>query len=177
MAGAPQERRLVEPIRHAELMLSYPFKPRSSASLRPGDFWALPLSDGRFGCGRVIALKPKAGTGSRSMLLAGLMNWVGSRPPSSEGLAGRMTVAQGEIHLRSIWETGGEILGNRELDEDGIEPDRFLSEWPGPNCMLMRGYEVVRRATPEEQRSLPVFSTWGYLVIQNEAQALADRAA
>jgi hypothetical protein len=144
-------------------MASYPFKPKSSANLRQGDFWALPLDAGKFGCGRVISLKPKTGTGSRSMLLAGLMNWVGDKPPTSEEIAGCTTIAQGQIHLRSIWETGGEVLGNRPLGEDGIELDRFLSESPGKSCMLMRGYELVRPATAEEQGRLPVFTTWGSL--------------
>lgn len=111
------------------------------------------------------------------MLLAGLMNWVGSSPPTADGLSGCRTLAQGQIHLRSIWETGGEIIGNRPLAEDGIVADQFLSESPGKNCMLMHGYEIVRPASAEEQRQLPVFSTWGYLIILGKAQALAQGAA
>ena len=111
------------------------------------------------------------------MLLAGLMNWIGTRPPTAEDLAGGRTIAQGQIHLRSIWETGGEILGNRSLAVDGIEPDQFLSESPGKSCLLMRGYEPVRLASTEEQCQLSVFPTWGYLVIQGKAQALAQSAA
>jgi len=151
----------------------YPFKPKSTANLRPGDFWALPLAGGDYGCGRVIALKPKTGAGSRSMLLAGLMNWIGISLPTSRDLAGCRTVAQGQIHLRCIWETGGEVLGNRPLAQDEIGADQFLSESPGSNCMLMQGYELVRPASAEEQHILPVFSTWGYLVIRSKAQALA----
>ena len=157
-------------------MQTYPFKPKSSANLRPGDFWALPLAGGMYGCGRVIALNPTKGTGSRSMLLAGLMKWVGRNLPTNESLAGCATLAQGQIHLRSILETGGEIIGNRPLTEDKIEADLFLSESPGKNCMLMQGYEILRPASQEEQGQLPVFSTWGYLVIQRKAQALAHSA-
>jgi hypothetical protein len=111
------------------------------------------------------------------MLLAGLMNWVGTTPPTSEVLAGCVTHAQGQIHLRCIWETGGEILGNRPLVADGVEADLFLSESPGENCVLLQGYEPVRPASAAEQRQLPVFTTWGYLVIQGKAQALAHSAA
>ncbi len=158
-------------------MQSYPFRPKSSSTLHPGDFWSVPLANGKFGCGRVIALKSKTEAGSRSMFLAGLMNWVGTSPPTSAALAGHTTHAQGEAHLRCIWETGGEILGNRPLIEDNIEANLFLSESPGKNCMLMRGYEVVRPASAQEQTQLPVFSTWGYLIIQGKAQALAQSAA
>ncbi len=167
----------VRPHKRRPLMSPYPFKPKSTANLRPGDFWALPLAAGSYGCGRVIALKPKSGTGSRSMLLAGLMNWTGRSLPTSKELAGCTTVAQGQVHLRCIWESGGEVLGNRPLAEEGIEADRFLSESPGKNCMLMQGYEVIRPASAEEQRELPVFATWGYLVIRARAQAMVQSAA
>ena len=111
------------------------------------------------------------------MLLAGLMNWIGDSPPTTAGLAGCRTQAQGQVHLRCIWETGGEIVGNRPLVEDGIEAALFLSESPGKNCMLMQGYEIIRPATSEEQLQLPVFPTWGYLIIQGKAQALAQSAS
>ena len=34
--------------------IAYPFEPKSITYLRAGQFWAVPLSDGRFGCGRVL---------------------------------------------------------------------------------------------------------------------------
>jgi hypothetical protein len=111
------------------------------------------------------------------MLVAGLMDWIGGDPPTSEDLAGVKTVKQGQIHLRSILETGARISGHRPLGADNIEPDLFLSEAPGPNCFVQKGYDILRKATPEEQATLPVFRTWGYLVIQHLAQAMAERAA
>ena len=60
----------------------YPFVPKSNAYLRAGQFWAVPLSDGRFGCGRVLDV-PKSGDlhvpANSRMFLAGLLDWVGSR--------------------------------------------------------------------------------------------------
>jgi hypothetical protein len=155
----------------------FTFTPKSTASLRPGDFWSVPLPGGRFGCGRVVALKRRGETGCRVMLIAGLLDWIDTTPPSMEAIRGRRSVAQGEIHLRAIWETGGNILGSRSLEEDGIVPDHFLSESPGRNCFLMSGYDLLRPATEEEQRSLPVFSTWGYLGIRHRAEVLARRSA
>ena len=158
-------------------MRAYPFKPTSTTKLQPGDFWALPLADGKVGCGRVIAIKTDARPGQRSMLLAGVMDWVGTAPPSAESIAGCATHAQGEIHLRCIRETGGEILGSRPLEADGIEVGEFLSEQPGRNCMLMRGYDVIRPASAEEQLRLAVFPTWGYLVMVGLAEAMAKDLA
>ena len=111
------------------------------------------------------------------MLLVGLMNWIGHSPPEANDLCCLGTIQQAQIHLRSILETGGEILGHRSLALDRIEPDLFLTESPGKGCLLMKGYDILRAAMPEEQATLPVFTTWGYLVIQRRAQALADSAA
>ena len=155
----------------------YPFKPKSTAHIQPGDFWAVPISGGRYGCGRVIALREPGQTGSKSMLLVGLMNWIGHAPPQAGDLGGLKTVHQAQIHLRSILETGGAILGPRPLEADEIEPDYFLSESPGSTCLLMKGYSFLRKATPSEQLTFQSLMTWGYLIIQNRAQALADSAA
>jgi hypothetical protein len=38
----------------ADQWVTYPFVPRSNAKFRPGQFWAIPLPDGRFACGRVL---------------------------------------------------------------------------------------------------------------------------
>ncbi|WP_104434997.1 Imm26 family immunity protein [Kineococcus xinjiangensis] len=43
----------------------YPFQPRSTSYLQPGDFWAVPLSDSRFACGRVLATKATLGEDER----------------------------------------------------------------------------------------------------------------
>ncbi|EKO87041.1 hypothetical protein LEP1GSC020_0876 [Leptospira interrogans serovar Grippotyphosa str. 2006006986] len=38
--------------------VKYPFVPKSNRSLIPGQFWAIPLNNGKFACGRVIAVHP-----------------------------------------------------------------------------------------------------------------------
>lgn len=50
--------------------ITYPFEPKSIAYLRAGQFWAVPLSDGRFGCG--CCVRPDRGmAGSAGKWLAG----------------------------------------------------------------------------------------------------------
>ena len=41
-------------------MPEYPFEPKSNAHLLPGQFWGVPLSDGRWACGRVLAVKTQS---------------------------------------------------------------------------------------------------------------------
>ena len=53
------------------------------------------------------------------------MDWVGDAPPTASALAGRGVLRQGHAHVKTIVNTGGEVLGCRDLDEDGlvVEPD------------------------------------------------------
>ena len=38
-------------------MTTYPLAPKTNAQLSPGQFWSIPLGDGRFGCGRVLRVE------------------------------------------------------------------------------------------------------------------------
>ncbi len=152
----------------------YPFVPKSNAFLLPGHFWAIPLKSGRFGCGRVIQLPMVKTIGCTRSFLAGVMDWVGDSPPTAETIAGFGTLTQGEVHLKAVLCTGGEILGCRALEDDGIEPSLFCSqsEWRG--CILKRGLEELRPINREEFKKYPVFSGWGYRVAQTYAELLSE---
>jgi hypothetical protein len=112
----------------------YPFVPKSNRWMEPGQFWAVPLADGRFACGRVLA-KPADFSPQRSFV-AGLMDWVGTKPPTASDLAGRGVLDSGGAHIVTILDHGGEILGERALELDGLvapEPD---STW-GPDVIVV----------------------------------------
>jgi hypothetical protein len=140
---------------------TYPFLPKSTRSLLPGQFWALPLSDGSFGCGRVIQLAPSEVVGARVSFLAGVLDWNGQQLPTQESIANAPCLAQGDTHLKAIISTGGVILGHRELDKDGIEPWTFRSSQFWVNSTIQKGYSVIRDQKPSDT-DLPVWTTWGY---------------
>ncbi len=147
---------------------SYPFVPKSTAYLRAGQYWAVPLSDGRFACGRVIAVL----RGERRLFLAGLMDWVSDAPPDFESLAGAGDlIDNGEAHIKAITETGGAILGIRSLAADGIEGLIRVSHRSGGTVYLLRGATRLRDATADEAATLPVLATWGYRSIAVKAEA------
>src|SRR6476619_5366631 len=100
----------------------FPFVPKSALWLRAGDFWALPLSDGTFGCGRVIEVPPKNVRRDSMQLLAGVLDWHSDAAPTSLVIAGASCLAQGDAHISVITRSGGQILGCRALSEDSIEP-------------------------------------------------------
>jgi hypothetical protein len=141
--------------------LTYPFVPKSANWLRAGHFWALPLSDGTFGCARVIEV-PAADSGrSRVMFLAGVLHWHSSIVPTPDSIAGAQCLDQGHAHIRAITRTGGEILGFRDLAADHIEPWTFRGAHFWRNSEVYRGLVPVRAQRPEDN-DLPVLSTWGY---------------
>lgn len=151
--------------------MSYPFSPKSTAHLKPGQFWAVPLLSGSYACGRVLQVNAaEIPTKSRAFFGA-LHAWLGAGPPNSSDIAGIPFIAFGMMHIKAITTTGGKILGERSLDIDGIELPLLLSAHGGPGTMLLRGAEPLREAKREEWGTLPVLSTWGYNVIRKLAEA------
>ena len=147
-------------------VVRYPFVPKSTAFLEPGQFWGIPLKRGRYACGRVLQLCVEDGKRAPRTFLAGLMDWTGRVPPTSEMIAGRDVLDQGQAHILTITENGRDILGCRPLELDGIELGLFLDESPGPRCHLRRGFDILGLASRRQQAELEVFLTWGYAVIK-----------
>lgn len=149
---------------------NYPFAPKTANWLTVGDFWALPLSDGTFGCGRVIQVPPADMGLGRMAFLAGVLDWHGAVVPSSESIAGAACLDQGRAHIRAITRTGGTILGFRELSKDGIEPWFFRGAEFWKNSQVYRGLSPERPQTTKDSH-LPILSTWGYNVVRVIAES------
>jgi hypothetical protein len=143
---------------------TYPFVPKSSKFLEPGDFWAVPLSDGSFACGRVLEHMPTGTPGARVGFLGGLLDWHGASPPEERSIAGASAfLAQGVMHILAITETGGRILGWRSLELDRLAPWTFAF-----GNVVQRGFTPIR-PYQRTDRGLPSLSWWGYDVIQIHA--------
>lgn len=155
----------------------FPHVPKSTKTLRIGDFWAIPLDGGEFSCGRVLAFDHRSGKQDLRGFLAGLLDWVSDSSPTFDSIAGAQTVIQGGAHLRTILATGGSILGNRPLELDGISPALALCSAGGPHYRVMRGFEVVRPATKQDIERFPVFRTFGFTVMRNYANSKLRRSA
>ena len=143
---------------------AFPFVPKSTTKLFPGDFWGIPLEDGRWACGRVLQNMPKGMAGARVGFLGGLLDWVDASPPTAESIAGRPVVEQGIMHVLAITSTGGAILGTRSLDLDNTGP--LLCTL---NDMVSVGLTPVRKWTVQDRGSAPALGWWGYDIIQVRA--------
>jgi len=143
----------------------FPFVPRSSLALQPGDFWSIPISDGSFACGRVVELLPKGMAGERVLFLGGLLDWHASSLPTAVSIAGVGTLKQGIMHIKAITSSGGEVLGHRPLALDNLEPATFVH-----GNDILRGFTRLRAWRRDDTRRFPTLSWWGYDVIQSIAQ-------
>ncbi|MGD0525538.1 MAG: hypothetical protein ABSE49_10360, partial [Polyangiaceae bacterium] len=140
----------------------YPFEPKSTRSLTTGDYWAVPLTDGGFACGRVLQTEGDHLPTPTRTFFGGLHDWLGKSPPTSEDIAGAPLVRFGMMHLRAIVRLGGQVLGNRPLEADGVELPVMLDAHGGPTTRVVRGAQSVRTARREEWGTLPILGVWGY---------------
>jgi hypothetical protein len=158
-------------------IIMYPFAPKSTATLQPGQFWAVPLAEGMYGCGRVLQVKvPNLPSPTRAFF-GGLHQWLGSSPPTGADIAQCPLVHFGVMHIKAITENGGVLLGHRSLEADNIELPLLLSAQGGPDAQILRGAIPIRAATPEEWGTLPVLGYWGYDFIQSLASRLHTHGA
>lgn len=152
------------------------FIPKSTSSLRPGHFWAVPLDDGRFACGRVLQLNTEKIPTPKRAFFGGLHDWVDDALPTSSAIAEAGFIAYGVMHIKAITETGGQVLGECPLlDRDDYCPV-LMSSQGGPGAMILQGSSPIRLATKDEWGQLPVLGMWGYTFIKSLAEAkLASR--
>ena len=116
----------------------YPFRPKSTARMKPGQYWTFRLRDGGFACGVVIALLRKGEAVDRRMFLAGLLDWTSSAPPTRPEIEGRGLRERGYAHIKAITQNGGDILGEVTPSWDypaEVEPTDSISTW---------GFGVIR---------------------------------
>jgi hypothetical protein len=150
--------------------IAYPFEPKSITYLRAGQFWVITLSDGRFGCGRVLHVPGPSEPGpslylNTRIFLAGLMDWSGDDPPTAQAIAGYKLLEQGRAHVAAITDAGSKILGQRDLELDGLSGLLQVSHRAGGTVWLYEGGRRLRPATDQERQALPVMSVWGRQVI------------
>ncbi len=150
-------------------MQSYPFVPKSTRRVIPGDFWSVPFAPGRFACGRVLQVEGDHLVTRTRAFFGCLHDWTGDHPPTSSDLEGSGVVASGTMHVKAVRETGGLILGNRALELDQLEVPLLLSARGGAGTMLLRGVSTVRPANRDDLERYPVLSAWGYNFIRTLA--------
>src|SRR5688572_24821938 len=131
-------------------MTNFPFQPKSTRDLLPGQFWGVRLDDCRFACGRVLQVGGDQLPTPRVSFFGGLLDWIGLEPPTFAGIAGAKVLQFGAMHLHSITRVGTGVLGQRPLEVDGIATPTLLSAIGGPGCLVLCGAQSIRAAEQSE---------------------------
>ena len=152
---------------------AYPYAPRSNARLLPGEIWAIPLANGRFAAGVVIgvaggASAPLLLTPSNRAFVGGLLDWQGDGPPAPDDVPRTRVLEQGVVHIKTITETGGEIIGRA----DGIDALEWRSGPGQDGGWVYRGVERVRPATAKDD-GIPMIRAFGYGYLREMAEQRA----
>ncbi len=152
------------------MSIKFPFIPKSTRQLLPGDYWDIPLDSGKFACGRVMQLDFDDKKLNPVSVLVGLVNWSGSDIPTEKEIAGKRILRQGVTHIRTIQEVGGMVRGRRSLTVDGLSPWVFRDAEHAD--LVQCGVFPIRQFDERYDSDLPVFEVWGYLFIKEIAERL-----
>jgi hypothetical protein len=116
----------------------YPFDPRSTAHIRPGDFWAIPTRRGGwYCCGQVLGFPAY---GDTRTIIVGLLDWCEPDLPTADSIAGVRVLDYGDAHVKTVRETGGMLLGH------GTPP--VVPGLDNPNLSVW-GYQVIEEVAHE----------------------------
>ncbi|MEP5837470.1 MAG: Imm26 family immunity protein [Marinobacter sp.] len=94
------------------MSIDYPYIPKSTSHIEQGQYWAVPLEGGGYGCGVVLAKISNQGKTDTRLFLAGVLNWFGESHPTIESISNSSVIEHGAAHIKSVTETGGQIIGS-----------------------------------------------------------------
>lgn len=156
---------------------TYPLIPKSNRHLKAGDYWAIPLSNGKFACGRVLQIPPRdIPYGKNTYVFIGLLDWCSEQRPTFDTISNVKILEQGRAHFKTILKHGGHILGNRPLELDRIEIT-LETNAAGPPCSVVSGFIQLRNAVPSDFKKYENASTWGFDVVLILAEKFFVKAA
>jgi hypothetical protein len=141
----------------------YPITPTKVSQIKEGEYFYIPLSDGRFACGRILVIEKINGRKTK-LLLVGLHDWSGKKHPTQEDIHGCPIIEQGVMHINSISHVGGEIVGFKPLSEDGLRP--LLQFEAG---YLLDGFENLGSIPKDEYEKYSRRATYGLNSIRLKA--------
>ena len=120
----------------------FPFSPKSTVRLWPGDFWAIPLSGGRFGCA-VVTDVIRTGRASRTAFVVGLVDWAGALPPTVGDVASAKVFTQGLTGIGAFAVTGAQVLGNVPLPVNLEIAKNLRGPWVAGDVVHVYGWKTL----------------------------------
>lgn len=104
---------------------SFPFSPRSTATLEVGDLIAVPREPSGWACLQVADLN-RRGPGARTTFVAGVLPWRGEEPPTRDDVIGLGSLEQGLVSVEIFTEGGLRVVDRGEVVPN-LSPSNFRS--------------------------------------------------
>jgi hypothetical protein len=93
---------------------TFPFSPRSTASLEPGDLIAVPGEASEWACLQVVDVK-RQGPGARTTFVAGVLPWRGQSPPTRDSIRGLAASEHGLVPIELFTRAGLQVVDQAEV--------------------------------------------------------------
>lgn len=103
----------------------FPLTPARTAELEVGDFWAVQLTDGRFGCLQITSVR-RSGPASRTTFYAAVVDWAANQPPTADDIRGRDLLVQGLTRFEVFTKGGAQVIGNATPAGPPLEGDNVF---------------------------------------------------
>jgi len=110
--------------------MNYPFIPKSTTKFEPGQFWPIPLSNGEYCCGVVLAKLSTNDKIETRVFYAALLDWHGNTAPTKDSIKGCKYLKAGALHIKAISEINSQITGQTNLENLPSSPCEYLDEIP-----------------------------------------------
>jgi len=144
--------------------MKYPFLPKSNLKLERGQYWNLPLTNGKDAFFVILDIPTKK---NRMTIFIGMLDEISTEEKLDPNKRYKKILWQSSVHIKTIRECGGLIQ-----DKIGpIVPEEELNSAGGEYCRVMRGYTAVRKANENDIANLKVQTTSGY----NVARIVAEK--
>ena len=108
--------------------MNYPFVPKSTSYLEPGQYWQIPLSNGTHACGVVLARLQRDGKIESRAFYAGLLDWCGDSPPDEKTICECDFIKRGALHIKAICEVDAAILGKGDFKKMPDNPTEYTDD-------------------------------------------------
>ena len=123
---------------------TFPFSPRSTASLEVGDLIAVPGEASDWGCLQVVDVR-RVGPGSRTTFIAGVLPWRGQSAPMRDDVAGLAAIENGLVPVELFTKGGLQVVDHSELAASDL-PSSFWDMWVGATHKVWGWRTAIQKA-------------------------------
>jgi hypothetical protein len=123
---------------------SFPFAPRSTQSLEPGDLIAVPCEPSGWACLQVIDVR-RSGPGARTTFVAGVLPWRGDGPPTRQAVSRLGASEMGLVPIEVFTDGGLQVVDQGDVVATDL-PSNFRDLGVGTQHNVWGWRTAIRKA-------------------------------